>query len=135
MMHGTFTNVGGSFDVHMISIIAYLAHQISTQNIPCEGDCNPSILKELSLTKRNITSVEFSNKLTQDFIDLPVPEWSNILEHGDYPKSLFLNFGCLVSSVCNVLLPEMVADKVVGFLAHNLITAEDADFVYNHYNP
>jgi len=64
MMHGTFTNVGGSFDVHMISIIAYLAHQISTQNIPCEGDCNPSILKELSLTKRNITSIEFSDKLT-----------------------------------------------------------------------
>jgi len=29
----------------------------------------------------------------------------------------------------------MIADKVIKFLAFNLIGKEDADFVYNHYNP
>jgi len=30
MMHGTFTYVGVSFDRQMISVISYMAHQIST---------------------------------------------------------------------------------------------------------
>jgi len=33
------------------------------------------------------------------------------------------------------MLPETIADKAIKFLAFNLISKEDADFVYNHYNP
>lgn len=64
MFHGSFTYVGASFDNKMISIIAYLSHQISTQNVPCVGDCNKHILKEMSLTKRNYTAIEFNDQIT-----------------------------------------------------------------------
>lgn len=60
MWHGTFTNVGCAFDNRMIAIIAYLAHQMTTENLPCLGDCNENILKGLSLNKRSITAIEFS---------------------------------------------------------------------------
>jgi len=88
-------------------------------------------LKELSTEKRSTTSVEFSEKLTQTFKNLPVPEWADVLDHGDYPKSMFVNFGCLVSTVVNVLLPDFVADKVIHFASNALLITEDADFVYN----
>jgi len=121
MMHESFTRVGGSFDCNMISVIAYLAHQISTQNIPCDGDCNPHILKELGTTKRNTTSIEFMDELTRAFIEKPTSEWGHFLNNGDYPQNLFLNFGCLVSTVANVMLPAYVADKAIQFLTSKLL--------------
>jgi hypothetical protein len=136
MMHGSFTNVGTAFDCQMISIIAYLSHQISTSNSPCVGDCNVHMLKELSDRKRNITSIEFSDKITQAFIDDPVPEWAEVLNTGDYPRDMFVNFGCLVGTVTNVLFPEFIADKLMKFLAYNTLLGKDsADFVYLKYNP
>jgi hypothetical protein len=60
MWHGTFTYVGASFDNRMISVIAYLAHQMTTENIPCTGKCNENIFKGLGHTKRTVTAVEFS---------------------------------------------------------------------------
>ena len=120
----------------MISIIAYLAHQISIHNVPCEGDCDSNILRGLSQTKRNVTAVEFSDEITQAFIDLPTPEWAGLLDHGDYPGSYFLTFGCLVSSVSSVLLPDFASDKVIQFLAYNTVLSKaDADFVYLEYLP
>jgi len=46
-----------------------------------------------------------------------------------------LNFGVLVSTITNVLLPAWAADKAILFLSFKLIGEEDADFVYNVYNP
>jgi hypothetical protein len=48
MMHGTHTHVGGNFDTHMISIIAYQAHQNTIKRIPNKS----SVLEELSDTPR-----------------------------------------------------------------------------------
>ena len=135
MMHGTFTYVGVAFDRQFNSFIAYLAHQISTQSIPCKGKCNPSMLKELSETPRTISSIDFSTKLTRTFSEKPVPEWAEVVNDGDYPKDMFVNFGCLVSTVCNVLLPEFISDRLMKVMAFNLLSAESADFVYNKYNP
>jgi len=65
MFHGSMTFVGGEFDVHFIGIVAYLAHAMTTENLSCEGGCNPHILKQLSSTKRNITAIELTDKITQ----------------------------------------------------------------------
>ena len=109
---------------------------MTTKNVPCEGECNYHILKELSHTKRNVTAVEFSDEITQAFIDLPPPEWAGLLDHGDYPGSYFLTFGCLVASAFSVLLPDFASKKIIQFLAYNtLLNKADADFVYLEYLP
>jgi len=135
MLHGSFTYVGKTFDRQMIKVIAYLAHQISTQNIPCEGDCNPHVLKELSTVKRNSTSIEFLDELTKTFKDQPVPEWADVLDHGDYPKSEFLIFACIIVTIVHVLLPDFVADKVTHALTSAILKDDDYDFAYNQYSP
>lgn len=93
------------------------------------------MLRDLSETPRSISSVDFSTKLTKTFSEQPVPEWAEVVNNGDYAKDMFVNFGCLVSTVCNVLLPEYVSDRLMKFLAFNLLSAKSADFVYNKYNP
>jgi hypothetical protein len=60
MWHGSKTYVGDSFDNKMIAIIAYLSHQMMVDNIPCIGDCDSTIFKDLSPTKRNTTSLEIT---------------------------------------------------------------------------
>ena len=49
---------------------------------------------------------------------------------------MFVNFGALVGTVTNVLLPEWAADRAMKYLAYNtLLGKEQADFIYLEYNP
>jgi len=56
----------------MIAVIAYVAHQISVDNLPG----NSSVLKELSPEPRKRSSVEVSEDLVRMFNDKAVPQWA-----------------------------------------------------------
>ena len=117
--HGSYTAVGNSFDNQMISIIAYISHQISVSNL----DSNSTVLKEISLTKRNKTGIEVSTDMVQMFIDKPVPYWDKMLEvieRPDYEGNYIKTFGCLVSTAMAFLLPKSLSTVVIHKLAYAL---------------
>jgi hypothetical protein len=99
--HGSHTTVGNRFDNNMIAVIAYVAHQMSTINLPG----NSSILKELSPTPRSKSSVEVSEDLVLMFTEQPVAEWARILDTCDIPHSYFITFAALIATIVSLLLP------------------------------
>lgn len=80
-MHGSHTALGSIFDNRQISIISYLAHQMSVQYLP--GDS--SILRQLSVTKRNIDSNEFTEQFITKLANNEVNDWAKFLADADYP--------------------------------------------------
>ena len=59
MMHGTHTRVGGTFDVHLIAYVSYMAHQISVSNMPGVN----SIILDLSNKPRSISGIQAAEEL------------------------------------------------------------------------
>lgn len=100
-MHGTHTYVGHTFDVEMISVIAYQAHQTAIARIPS----NSSILIELSETPRKQTSKQIVNNITEMFYDQKVPIWAEVLETSDFPHDFELSFAAFVATCVSLIAP------------------------------
>lgn len=100
-MHGTHTYVGYAFDVQMISVIAYQAHQTAIARIPS----NSSILIELSETPRNQTSKQIINNITEMFYAQKVPIWAEVLETSDFPHDFELSFAAFVATCVSLVAP------------------------------
>ena len=117
--HGSYTSVGLEFDNRQIAMIAYIGHQISVSNLPDSG--KPWILRELSLTPRNQTSLFLTDEFTRMFITKPVSEWAQILDSGDYPGNYEATFAAMTSSGAALLFPDFVSTKLVTWLSEKLL--------------
>ena len=129
--HGSHTYVGYSFDNNMISVIAYLAHQASVSNLPG----NSSILKELSPTPRNASSVEVSEQITKMFSTQPVVEWSETLWTVDMPHDYFVIFGAIVGTIFTLSMPYIISNFILTKLITSLLNPTQQDFLMNNYLP
>jgi hypothetical protein len=130
--HGSHTYAGMAFDNDMIAVISYLAMESITEHLP--GDS--LILKHMSETKRNHTSYEVVDSITNMFIDQPPSEWSMTLDSIDMPTDYMMIFTAFSTTVGAFIFPWFLINFVFGHLAPIVITnKENSDFFVNKYMP
>jgi len=79
MWHGSHTYVGFAFDNRLMSILAYLAHTGSVQNLPT----NSTVIKELSLTPRQGNSRTVTTDLVKMLETHSPPDWAQFVDTMD----------------------------------------------------
>lgn len=123
--------MGDSYDNNMIAVIAYLGHQMSVSKLQSSS----SVINELSLTPRNITSLQITENIVQTIIQEEPKKWSEFLETVDYPRDYMITFSALVATTFSLLLPSWINTPMIKFLATHLTPPESSDFIINHYLP
>ena len=131
--HGSCTQTGLSFDANMISILSYVAHQASIENlIPLGPSC---VITDLNSTCREYSGIEIANSIQDMVLTMPVEEWGNHIESIQMP-SFFITFGGLVSSALSLAFEEETVDALAPFLMDLLsVPEEEQVFILQEYIP
>jgi len=129
--HGSHTTVGNRFDNNMISVIAYVAHQMTTINLLG----NSSVLKELSPEPRLKSSVEVSEDLILMFTEKPVAEWAGILDTCDIPHNYFITFAAIITTIVSLLLPWSLTNYAMETILPKVLKDDVSSFMLDQYLP
>lgn len=110
--HGSQTSIGGSADVRINDLFAYVAYQAAVMNLE---PLNSSVIHDLSRTPRSKSGAEITSEFIDMYIQVPVEEWGHLLDDADFP-SLRLGMCGYFSTVLTLLYPPEVVDVLVEVL-------------------
>ena len=108
--HGSETSNGGSADVRINDLFAYVAYQAAMQDMKD----NP-IIYHLSPTPRPKSGLEITDEFVDMYINVPVEEWGTQLDAADFPSLRLIMCGYF-GSVLTLLYPADIVDSVVDYL-------------------
>eukprot|EP00095_Tigriopus_kingsejongensis_P008144 maker-scaffold196_size269943-snap-gene-1.33 protein:Tk08144 transcript:maker-scaffold196_size269943-snap-gene-1.33-mRNA-1 annotation:"hypothetical protein AURANDRAFT_63034" len=129
--HGSHTYAGNVADNRIIEVLAYVAHQVSLENL----GLNSSILYDLSPTPRPFSGVEINEQLTNMFLELPPEQWAETINGFDMP-SYYMSFAGIVSTVFSVSLENETADQIINALVELFsFPEEELIFLQESYLP
>ena len=108
--HGSETSNGGSADVRINDLFAYVAYQAAMQNMKE----NP-VIYHLNPTPREKSGADITSDFIDMYINTPVEEWGDLLDGADFPSLRLIMCGYF-GSVLTLLYPADVVDSVIDFL-------------------
>ena len=126
LMHGSHTHVGGRFDNIMISMIAYISHQISIEHIPGGS----SVLRELSKTPRKRSAEQEVERMTDMLINKDINQWPAIIESTDIQHRYYITFAALIAGVCGLIFPWWLVEMIIPPLAKQFVKNENERSFY-----
>ena len=133
-MHGSCTQCGQAFDVKMISILSYTAHQASIENLISLGPSS-CVITDLNSTCHELSGIEMANSISNMALTMPVTEWEYHIENIDVPD-FFITFGGLLSSAFTLAFEDDLVDALAPFLMDLLSMPEELqDFILDEYIP
>ncbi len=110
--HGSETNNGGSADVIINDLFAYVGYQAAVKNL---APADNSIIHQLSSTPREKSANEITDFFVDMYINVPVEEWGGLLEAQDIP-SLRLGMCGYFGTALTLLYDPEVVDALVEYL-------------------
>ena len=131
LWHGSYTHLGHAADNRLIDVTAYLAHQVTIQNLG--GD---TILRELSSEPRRASGVEQTKELVEFMSTQPPSEWEDWINNQLDMPNYYITFSALVTTMLTYILPDSWVDSIEAELMNIFPITEDVkDFLINHYVP
>jgi len=128
--HGSHTLLGNIADNRFIDVVSYLAHQAMLENLQVS-----SIVKDLSPTPRNRSSIEIAQQLADMLQKMPVETWEEGIADLDTPEYM-MTFAGIVSTLLTVQLPPEQVDSIIDLLADAFSLPEDIKkFLVEQYLP
>merc|ERR1711971_415681 len=128
--HGSHTLLGNIADNRFIDVVSFLAHQASLENLNVS-----SVVRDISLTPRNRSSIEVASQLATMLQTMPVETWQAQIADLDTPDYMS-TFAGIVSTLLTLQLPPEEVDNVIDILADAFSLPEDIKlFLEEHYLP
>jgi len=131
MWHGSHTYVGFAFDNRLMSVLAYLSHQISVQYLPT----NSSVVHDLSTTPRNGTSISVTNDLLLNMSKSTPVQWAEFVDHMDIELNYYNIFAAQLITVGSLLAPFWLIKPFFSWLVNLALPPKDAQFITQDYMP
>jgi len=128
--HGSHTLLGNIADNRFIDVVSFIAHQASLENLQVS-----SIVRDISLTPRNKTSIETAQQLADMLRTMPVVQWKEEIANLDTPDYM-MTFAGLVTTLLTIQLPPEQVDTLIDILADAFNLPDDMKlFLLNNYLP
>lgn len=134
-MHGSRTQLGGTFDNVPIGVIAYQYHQLMTDSLKVGVNGTDSVLHEISPTPRAYDGRTLANKLITIPLDFEINDWNSNLQNLDVPD-YFFTFSTIIVNALTLMAPDSVADVIINValkLFGNMLSPEVAKFITETY--
>ena len=137
--HATQTDNGGIVDVRVIDMIFFVAYQ---ETVSFLKTSKQSIVKELSVEKRNQPAVEIIDDMMNMFVDKPISKWGSILTNYDYPN-INIGIAALVGVIISLIMPlhpkegELIMNSTLSImnLFEHRINSTDVKFYEEEFIP
>ena len=137
--HATQTDNGGIVDVRVIDMIFFVAYQ---ETVTFLKTSKQSIVKELSVEKRNQPAVEIIDDMMNMFVDKPISKWGSILTNYDYPN-INIGIAALVGLIISLIMPlhpkegELIMNSTLSImnLFEHRINSTDVTFYEEEFIP
>jgi len=111
-------------------VVSFIAHQASLENLPVS-----SVVRDISLTPRNKTSIETAQQLADMLRTMPVEQWKDEIASLDTPDYM-MTFAGLVTTLLTIQLPPDQVDTLIDVLAEAFNLPDDMKlFLLDHYLP
>lgn len=128
--HGSHTLLGNIADNRFIDVVSFIAHQASLENLPVS-----SVVRDISLTPRNKTSIETAQQLADMLRTMPVEQWKDEIASLDTPDYM-MTFAGIVTTLLTIQLPPDQVDTLIDVLAEAFNLPDDMKlFLLDHYLP
>jgi len=134
-MHGSRTQLGGTFDNVPIGVIAYQYHQLMTDSLISGVNGTDSVLHEISNVSRAYDGRTLADKLITIPLDFEIKDWNDNLNGLDVPD-YFFTFSTIIVNALTLMLPDSVADVVINIaigLFGNMLSDDVRVFITKTY--
>lgn len=134
-MHGSRTQLGGTFDNTPIGVIAYQYHQLMTDSLTSGVNGTDSVLHEISPTPRAYDGRTLAKKMIEIPLDFEIGDWNDALLGLDVPD-YFFTFSTIIVNAFTLMLPDAVSDFFINFainLFGNMLSDDVRVFITQTY--